>query len=143
MELKNKVLRLIKSSDDESINLGLSLVNCQIEMTPSSSIFWYCVMHPLYKELTRNLASDLQERLETVSANIHKRTGLKLKNDMQYSTVVNYIQKNFDSVSPESMNILLESLIQNTFRLMAKKEDSAEKIKEIKNKIPILNGYKS
>ena len=134
-----KIVDLINSNDLENSSLGLNLAKNKV--TKATVLTWYII---LIKEITNPQVKGhltLRKAYDDLNNEIYKHAGFRAISELDVTAAVTWLQKNFTEASPESIQKLLEAIVERTYNYVTKKVDNEEYIKKTKSLIPILNGH--
>jgi glutaredoxin 2 len=137
MQLEEKILDLILSSDQETSDLGYNLLTNKLDN--SNVIYWYYKISNLVKNQTLKFtdsikARKLKEKLKTLS-------GLSFT-ETNNAEAARFIKENIDEISNDSINAYFTKLNNAVFwDLNTNTNRTLEEIKEFKKTINALNEY--
>ena len=142
MQLKEKIIRLIKHSDKESRNLGYGIILGKLNT--ACVIYWY---YTIYKYDAKTFSETengrlVRDKILELTKNIKEyREGLDLDNavpDVMYAMA--FIEVKFIHIDADSIDEFLMHRIKQIYHQLAIKVETIQ-VNEMKSKLKIFNGY--
>lgn len=142
MQLKEKIISLIRNPDKELRNLGYGIILGKLDT--SCVIYWY---YTIYKydaktfEETEN-GRLVCDKIKDLTKNIKEYTnGLDLDRNVPDSEyAMDFIQVKFKHINADSLNEYLMYCCKKLYNQLSKREDTTL-VEEMKSQLKIFNGY--